>query len=887
MTVIGRERESGLLLARLETSRLVTVIGPGGVGKTALARHVAAAAASRFEVGVRTVDLTRVESAGAVGGAMAGQLGFVSFEALLDSPTEQSALVVVDNCEHLLDAAAAAIGELLEACQAPTVLATSRSPLEMPGESVVVLGPLAVPADDLDVASAPAVQLFLERARDAGADLTDVSQVAVAELCRRLDGLPLALEIAAARARTMSVAEIAARVGDDIGLLHRPRYRGARRHRSVVEMIRWSYDLLDAGEAELLDRLAVFAGPFPADVARQVVAFDDDERDRFDERFDTLLHASLITADTSTVHTRYRLLDTVRRFALDQLARRDELHATYDRFADHVVQWARTTLAGSTTSWRPELVADLLASYDNIADALRWCNRHDTDGTRALLLCSVLWGVIHQRHTDDIACLARETLERWPADGSALAANATATLATAEYLTGQPERAIALATDALDSLASPTTASVTLRRVIGQSARALGDVAGSIAVFTEGAAVARRLGMMAMAIELDVAGGLVEADVGRAEEALHSIVEAGAEAASIGSVISEVWARSAEGYVRLRIDVDDAVPVIEDALSRARAIGYPIGVAVSLRSLAFAHIARDDWKAAASALAELCGEIASSGALADLGLLLDASAVLCHRTGNPIWEPLAATARSVPVVSLAASVGYPLFALPETQVAALSRRDAMLATRAALSQLAVTFAHAPSPDGFGAPAGPAAAPIGTASLTERGDVWEFQYAGRTVTVKASKGVADLAKLLAAGGREIHCLDLIGGAVQASSTGDVIDAEARRRYEQRIRDLQADIDEAQADNDFGRADRAQVELDTLIDHLAAALGQGGRTRRATGTAEKARSAVTQRLRSTIRRLERLDPELGRHFRASITTGNYCSYRPERTITWHVG
>jgi predicted ATPase len=207
VTLIGRERESAQLLDRLGSSRLVTVIGPGGVGKTALAQHVAAEAASRFELGVHTVDLTRVDSADAVGGAMAGQLGFVSFRALLDSPTEQSALVLVDNCEHLVDAAAAAIGELLAACEAPAVLATSRSPLE-----------------------------------------------------------------------------IATRVNDDVGVLQRPRYRGARRHRSLVETIRWSYDLLDAGEARLLDRLAVFAGPFPVEVARQIVAFDVTELDHFTDR---------------------------------------------------------------------------------------------------------------------------------------------------------------------------------------------------------------------------------------------------------------------------------------------------------------------------------------------------------------------------------------------------------------------------------------------------------------------------------------------------------------------------------------------------------------------------------------------------------------------------
>jgi hypothetical protein len=216
----------------------------------------------------------------------------------------------------------------------------------------------------------------------------------------------------------------------------------------------------------------------------------------------------------------------VRRFALDRLAEHGELDFTYDRFADHVVQWSLATLSGSASSWRPELVAELLAGYDNIADALRWCNRHDEKSDRALLLCAVLWSVVHQRHTDDIVILARQTFERWPADGSALSANATATLATAEYLTGQPQVAIELASAALGSLTSPTTAAVTLRRVIGQASRALGDANGAIETFRDGAAVARDLGMTALAIELDVARSFVAADLGEVESALGQIVDA-------------------------------------------------------------------------------------------------------------------------------------------------------------------------------------------------------------------------------------------------------------------------------------------------------------------------------------------------------------------------
>ena len=153
-----------------------------------------------------------------------------------------------------------------------------------------------------------------------------------------------------------------------------------------------------------------------------------------------------------------------------------------------------------------------------------------------------------------------------------------------------------------------------------------------------------------------------------------------------------------------------------------------------------------------------------------------------------------------------------------------------------------------------------------------------------MTVRTSKGVADLVRLIEADGREIHCLDLLGAGVEQASTGEVIDAKARREYEQRIRELQADIDEAEHDNDHGRSYRYQTELDALIEHLTAALGHGGRTRRSANSAEKARSAVTHRLRSTIRQLDKLHPALGRHLTSAINTGTYCSYRPEIPINW---
>jgi hypothetical protein len=233
------------------------------------------------------------------------------------------------------------------------------------------------------------------------------------------------------------------------------------------------------------------------------------------------------------------------------------------------------------------------------------------------------------------------------------------------------------------------------------------------------------------------------------------------------------------------------------------------------------------------------------------------------------------------VVTVFAIPGYERLPLPSPapDESPLSRREAILLARRELRALvepvrsAATDRHTP-----------AAAPPDGNRLIRSGELWEVSWGGRTVTLRHAKGLADLARVLQAGGTEIHCLDLASAGVEEPSTGGAIDATARREYERRIVELQGDIEEAEAGNDIGRAERAQAELDLLLEHLAAALGLGGRARLGVGTAERARSAVTHRLRSTIRRIGREHPDLGRHLEASVRTGVYCSYRPERPTSW---
>ena len=260
-------------------------------------------------------------------------------------------------------------------------------------------------------------------------------------------------------------------------------------------------------------------------------------------------------------------------------------------------------------------------------------------------------------------------------------------------------------------------------------------------------------------------------------------------------------------------------------------------------------------------------------------MLIDAAATLAHLAGHPEWDVLAATARSLPVVSLLLAPGSAPLPLPSGAAEPLPPGWMLRGTRAVLSSL----------DGDALAPGAAATspPTSAHRFAEVGDAWELAYADARATVRSTKGMADIARLLAEPDREVHCLDLVGAAAEDATTGDVIDATARRRYEARIRELQEEIDDAEAANDLARADRAQAEFDALVDHLTAAVSRSGRTRQGAGTAERARSTVTQRIHAAIRRIEEVHPALGRHLAASVVTGTWCCYRPERPVRWDTG
>jgi predicted ATPase/DNA-binding XRE family transcriptional regulator len=367
---LDREQALARLAELLSQARLVTLTGTGGAGKTRLALEVGARAVRSFPDGVWLADLAAITDPGLVAVQVMEALGIRQagdepvLEALRFRLRSADLLLVLDNCEHLLDGCVRLAYELLGSSTGLRVLATSREPLGVPGEVSYLVPPLELPPDLSDVqatAAAPAVRLFLERGSAArGGGNGRVVPVAVAErICRKLDGLPLAIELAAARLGTLSAAEIEAHLADRFRFLAYRRPAPHPRHQALQAAMDWSYELLSAEERQVFSELSVFAGTFGLEQAALVCGGDQAAAL---EVIDRLAAKSLVAAEPAEEGTRYRLLETVRQYAAERLAEAGGTEPARQRHA----------LAYLALAEREHELAVLAREHDNFRAALDW-----------------------------------------------------------------------------------------------------------------------------------------------------------------------------------------------------------------------------------------------------------------------------------------------------------------------------------------------------------------------------------------------------------------------------------------------------------------------------------------------------------------------------------
>ena len=378
---VGRGVELAEIAVLLDEHRLVTLTGVGGVGKTRVAIEAARISLGRRPDGVQFVDLAGTHDQTAVTTAIYRGLELrelpkgSAIEMLIDRLRRVDLLLVLDNCEHVRADCAEVAVSLLSACPEVRILATSRVPLGAPGEVDYPLAPLDLPgtgASEDEILKSESVRLLLERTREVRPRVSeDASLLADAvRICRDLDGLPLAIELAAARAKALSLAEIAGRLDDRFRFLVSWRRVSSSRHSTLKEAIDWSYDLLATEEQSLFVRLSSFAGGFGADAVSSV--FLDGDLEAAIPLIGRLVDASLVTAGSGARTTRYSMLETVRQYAAVRLRERGETEEAGDRHAQYFTALAERAEPGLTAEDQATLLAALEAEHDNLRAALEY-----------------------------------------------------------------------------------------------------------------------------------------------------------------------------------------------------------------------------------------------------------------------------------------------------------------------------------------------------------------------------------------------------------------------------------------------------------------------------------------------------------------------------------
>jgi predicted ATPase/class 3 adenylate cyclase len=451
-TFIGRRKEVASIDRAIDAGRLVTLTGAGGAGKTRLALQVAAERVDRHPDGVWFVDLAGLAEERLVAQELVSVLpvpeqpGSPAVEVLTSHLRDQDLMIVLDNCEHLIESAAQVVDAMLRAGPKLRVIATSREPLNVPGEVIWRVPSLSIPDDAADAdAPSEAIELFVERARAADPSFTlgaEALQIVVS-ICRRLDGLPLAIELAAARVRALSLEDIADRLSDRFRLLTGGARTALPRQRTLEAAVAWSYDILDKDERRVFERLSVFPSSFRLDAAEVVCADDGVQPAGIADVVTRLVDKSLVSVVHESTGIRYRLLETLRDYARNRLAERPDAAVAQEAHTRWVLAFTRSSGAEFFGPSQAQIMADLWASLDDLRAVLsRAVEDNDvTTGLRLIVNVDQWWsvGAVREaRHWLD------QLLARQDGVDPVLVGNAIAVHGVVFAIQGEMDRAVEL-----------------------------------------------------------------------------------------------------------------------------------------------------------------------------------------------------------------------------------------------------------------------------------------------------------------------------------------------------------------------------------------------------------------------------------------------------------
>jgi len=569
---IGREREVARIATALDRARVVTLTGVGGVGKTRLALQVAAEVLPRFREGAWLCELAAIRDPDGVVGALAAVFGVtaragLSLEAsLVEFLRTKRLLLVVDNCEHLLEAVADLLEVLERSCAGVVLLATSREGLALEGEQVVPVPSLpGPPADaDLDAAGrADAVQLFVERARGVDPEfrLGTENAAAVAQVCRRLDGVPLAIELAAARVSAMNPAELARGLDRRFETLAGGRRRAVQRHQTLRAAIDWSYELLTEPERRLLARLAVFAGGCTRGAAEVVCAGAPIDAAQVFQLLASLVARSLVVAERDRPETRYRLSETIREYGEERLAEHRETEALRARHADYYTDFAGAVSEEIVGPHQIGAGRRLLAEHENLLAAMNYAiDTNDVD-------------------------LALRLLRNTPYPGAQVGYEVRLPVEPILGLTGAPEHPLYPFGLAVAAVRAANRGDLESADTLGAQALAaerLGDPDRLVELMTANVQVIRAFSTGAVHHAAILLERSVE--IARSTGRLPSVVQSLAGAATFHAMAGET---------------DTAVPLATEGLALARDLGMPSLITANLAALAAALVDQDPQQARA------------------------------------------------------------------------------------------------------------------------------------------------------------------------------------------------------------------------------------------------------------------------------------------------